>query len=119
MALVKYNAKNVYSCLSVRLLPGVNQVEDSLLERVLLEPLFKHRVDEGIIEIIPEMQDTKDDKKSDKQIVSLMKDIYDVKLLKKYIDSDNKDVQKAAKKQLKKIEDVPVKQEEEVGVTIK
>ena len=121
MAIVKYNAKNVYSCLDIRLLPGVNQVENSQLERVLLEPLFKHRVDEGIIVIIPEIQDPKDEKAKDKQLVQLMCDVYDVKLLKKYIkESKDKEIVKSAKKQLKKIEDVPVKEvEKEVGFTIK
>lgn len=52
MAFVRYNAKNVYYCLDVKLLPGVNEIEDARLKGVLKEPLFKARVDSGIIEII-------------------------------------------------------------------
>lgn len=121
MALVKYNAKNVYSCLDVRLLPGVNEVEDTLLKRVLNEPLFKYRVDKGIIQIVePPKSKGKNKKNDDKQLVSLMPEVYDVKLLKKYIaESEDKEVVKAAKKQLSKIEEVEVNEEVEVGVTIK
>lgn len=126
MALVKYNAKNVYSCLSVRLIPGVNEVEDSLLLRVLNEPLFKYRVDKGIIELLDKPKSSaKESKKEvkeseEKHLVSLIPDVYDVKLLKKYIEeSKDNSVVKAAKKQLNKIESVEVKEEVEVGVTIK
>jgi len=123
MAIVKYNAKNVYTCLSLRLIPGVNQVEDALLERVLNEPLFKYRVDKGIIQIVEQAKAKgkgKGKKTDDKQLVSLMPEVYDVKLLKKYIsESEDKEVVKAAKKQLSKIESVEVEEEVEVGVTIK
>lgn len=121
MALVKYNAKNVYSCLDVRLLPGVNEVGDALLKRVLDEPLFKWRVDEGIIEII-EKPKGKAKGSDNKQLIKLMPEVYDVKLLKRYIEeSEDKEVVKVAKKQLKRIENVEtVKTDEvEVGVTIK
>jgi len=119
MTLVKYNAKNVYSCSGVRLIPGVNQIEDGLLKSALDHPLFMFRVETGLIEII-ENKNGESKKQDPKQLAKLMPEIYDVKLLRKYIaSSDDKEVVKKAKKQLKKIEDVEVNKEVEVGVTIK
>lgn len=119
MALVKYNAKNVYSCLNVRLIPGVNQVEDEHLRLALAEPLFMHRVENGIIVVIEHKED-KNKKDDSKQLLKLIPEIYDVKLLRKYIAKhENPDVVSCAKKQLKKIEDVELKEEVEVGITIK
>jgi hypothetical protein len=78
-----------------------------------------HRVEIGKIEII-EHGKPKSKKDEKKQLVKLMPEIYDVKLLRKYIaSSDDKDVVDSAKKQLKKIENVEVKEEVEVGITIK
>lgn len=49
-----------------------------------------------------------------------MPHVYDVKLLKKYIsESEDSAIVEAAKKQLKRIEEVEVKEEVEVGITIK
>lgn len=118
MALVKYNAKNVYSCCGVRLLPGVNQVEDGLLESALSVPLFQWRIDQGIIEVIKE-KILKDKKPSSTQLVKLMPEVYDVKLLKRYIEENSdKKLVEAAKKQLLKIESVEVDEVKD-GVTIK
>ena len=119
MAIVKYNAKNVYTCLEVRLIPGVNMIEDKLLKLVLDHPLFIHRIEEGIIEIIEQSQG-KSKKEDPKQLSKLMPEIYDVKLLRKYIaTSEDETLIKAAKKQLKKIEDVELNKEVEVGISIK
>ena len=52
MVLVKYNAKNVYYCGTLRLIPGVNEVADLSLKSVQSHSLFKHRVDSGIIEML-------------------------------------------------------------------
>jgi len=120
MVLVKYNAKNVYTCSNVRLIPGVNQVEDGLLKSALTHPLFLRRVESGIIEIIEQKNQGNAKKEDPKQLSKLMKDVYDVKLLRRYIaTSEDKEVIKAAKKQLKKIEDVPLKEEVEVGFSVK
>lgn len=119
MALVKYNAKNVYSCLNVRLIPGVNKIEDEQLKLALDHPLFLSRVESGKIEIIDQVKG-KSKKEDPKQLAKLMPQIYDVPLLRKYIaTSDDKTVIKEAKKQLKKIEDVEVKEEVQVGISIK
>lgn len=117
MALVKYNAKNVYTCCNVRLLPGVNIINDVDLQQASLVPLFKWRVDNSIIEIIDEKK-SKNKNASKKKIIEHVDSIYDVKLLKSYIEqSDDKKLAKAAKEQLEKIEAEPVKEKD--GVTVK
>jgi len=40
MVLVRYNAKNVYYCGALRLLPGVNDVQEQVLKPVLDNPLL-------------------------------------------------------------------------------
>lgn len=118
MALVKYNGKNVYSCCGVRLLPGVNEVEDGLLETALSVPLFQWRIDNGAIELVKEKKG-KDKKTSVKQLTELMSDVYDVKVLKRHI-KENKDKKlvEAAKKQLDRIAKEPADEVED-GVTVK
>ena len=117
MVLVKYNAKNVYYCGTLRLIPGVNEVADLSLKSVQSHSLFKHRVDSGIIEIL---EKTKSKNKNDDSIlIKLMPEVYDVKLLKKYMKSENPDIASSAKKQFKKIESVEVNEEKQVELTIK
>lgn len=73
MALVKHNGKNVYYCnFTSRLMPGINEIPEGELKALLLHPLFQHRVEEGIIVIIPESSDKEaDGKKSVKEMMKL------------------------------------------------
>ena len=125
MTFVKYNAKNVYTCLKVQLLPGVNEVEGEALRLALEHPLFKARIDDGIIEIIEEKKVVRlegEEKQVEKEniLISLMPSIYDVKLLKKYI-KKNKDpkVVEAANLQLDKIKAVEVREDKSSDLTVK
>lgn len=115
MVWIKYNAKNVYYCGDIRLLPGVNEVEKEDLKLVESHPLFKHRVDNGTIEILKETKGKKDH--NEEMLVKLMPEVYDVKLLKKYMESENKKVAKSAKKQFEKIEAVEVDEVKNVEFT--
>ena len=106
MALVKYNGKNVYYCnFTSRLMPGINEIPEGELKALLLHPLFQHRVEEGIIVIIPESPDKEaDGKKSVKEMMKLIPQIYDHAYLSRIIDEDGREkVIDAAKKQLHKI----------------
>jgi len=104
MALVRYNGKNIYSCEGVTLLPGINKIEGGKLESVLKNPFFLLRVEKGIIVIIKEY---KRPKLENRQLVELMPEIYDVKLLKKYIETnEDEEVVESAKKQLEIISNV-------------
>ena len=139
MALVKYNKANVYKCCDVLLIPGVNEIEDGNLVAVLDHPLFQHRIDNGIIEIIDGPKRAEKDSEGQKpqeapkrkrgrppknkssgddKLIQLMPKIYDVKLLKKYISSSqNAAVVAAAEKQLEVMENVPVNEEKD-GITV-
>ena len=111
-----YNAKNVYSCCGIRLLPGFNEVEDGLLKTALNVPLFKWRIEQGIIQII-KSEKQKAGRKSYDQMIELMPKVFDVKLLKRYIkENKNEKLVQAAEKQLEKIKNVPVIEVEEVNI---
>lgn len=115
MALVKYNGKNVYYCnFTTRLMPGINEVSEGELKALLLHPIFQWRVEEGIVVIIPESTEKEaDGKKSIKEMLKFMPQIYDRDYLNRIIESDGRDkVLEAAKKQLNKISPQPEKEEE-------
>ncbi|CDZ81871.1 hypothetical protein BN1013_02407 [Candidatus Rubidus massiliensis] len=106
MALVKYNGKNVYYCnFTSRLMPGINEIPEGELKALLLHPLFQWRVEEGIVVIIPESTEKEaDGKKSIKEMMKFIPQIYDHAYLNRIIESDGRDkVVDAAKKQLHKI----------------
>lgn len=104
MALVKYNAKNVYHINGMRLIPGYNEIADTQLESAISNPLFKYRVDKGIIEI-DKGKAKKGGRPSLKQVLDMMPEIYDVPTLKKYIEtSKSNEIVESAKNQLSRIE---------------
>lgn len=113
MALVKYNAKNVYHINGIRLIPGYNEIADNLLNSAISNPLFKYRVDKGIIEI--NQQDKKKaGRPSVKQVVEMMPDVYDVPTLKRYIESSkSSEIVESAQKQLKRIEEAGASKDEQ------
>lgn len=103
MTLVKYNAVNLFTCKGIRLLPGVNDVEEGALKKLLLHPLFTWRVDQGIIEIL-EVPKEIDGKAPLKELLKHIPSMYDRELLQKIVDEDGRPaVVKAAKEQLKKV----------------
>jgi len=115
MALVKYNGKNTYRCSGITLKSNVNEVDDNLLEDALKHPLFKYRIEEGIIVILEhkikndlEFENSEKEsefKNTEKDLVDLIPNIYDKELLIRYIsESEDKRIVKASKKQLKKID---------------
>ena len=103
MTLVKYNAVNIFTCNATRLLPGVNEVEEGVLKSLLLHPLFKWRVDQGIISIF-EVPKEADGKTPLKELLKHIPSMYDKKLLEKIVETDGRaQAVKAAKEQLAKI----------------
>ena len=104
MGLVKYNGKNVFGVglkgSIARLMPGINEVADNLLNEMKAHPLFQARTAKGIIEIL---QDSigKDGKRTVEDMLQHIPNIFDIKLLKKLIDTDGRSpVVKAAQLQL-------------------
>ena len=107
MALVKYNGKNVLG-IGIkaglhRVMPGINEIADEVLNQLKAHPLFQARVDKGQIQILQDSV-SKDGKRSVEEMLNLMPSIFDIKLLKKLIDSDGRaPVVKAAQAQLEGI----------------
>jgi len=104
MALVKYNGKNVLGVIGKkginRVIPGVNEVDDEVLNEMKAHPLFRSRMDKGLIQILKDSE-SKDGKRSVDEMLGLMPGIFDVKLLKKLIETDGRTpVTRAAQKQL-------------------
>ena len=118
MALVKYNGKNVlgvaFQSGISRIMPGVNDIQDDVLNKMKTHPLFQTRVNNGIIQIL---QDSigKDGKRTVEDMLTHIPNIFDVKLLKKLIESDGRaPVVKAAQLQLDTIKNpAKVKAEQE------
>ena len=106
MALVRYNGKNVYYCnFTSRLMPGINEIPEGELKALLLHPLFQWRIEEGTIVIIPEsLEKEANGKKTVKEMMKLIPQIYDHAYLQRIIEGDGREkVVDAAKKQLHKI----------------
>lgn len=112
MAFVKFNKSYAYKCCFeegafLRLVQGINDVKDELLEKALKNPMFRRRIDQGSIEIISERKAVKEVDDPNLEIQLMIPEIFDEEILQNYIDkSDDKGVIKAAKKQLKKIKPV-------------
>jgi len=108
MALLNYTGKNVMGvCLAAggieRLMPGINEVEDSVLQVMKAHPLFQARIDKGLIQIMSE-NIGKDGKRPVEEMLKNIPNIFDTKLLKKIIESDGRDIViRVAKEQLDKI----------------
>lgn len=105
MALVKYTGKNVLGILLkdggiFRFMPGVNEVAEATLAEMKAHPLFKRRIEKELIQILHEKTDA-DGKTAVNEMLANIPNIFDVRLLKKIIDSDGrKAVVNAAKTQL-------------------
>lgn len=50
MAKVKLNLDTIYTCAGVRLMPGVNVVDDKALAAMQNVKAYRHRVEQGIVE---------------------------------------------------------------------
>ena len=108
MALISYLGKNILSVGLpggdlVRLLPGINEVEDAKLVLAKQHPLFQTRIASGIVVILADAP-SKDGKRSVDEMLSYIPKIFDTKLLKKIVDTDGRDrVVASAREQLDKI----------------
>src|SRR5690606_19037390 len=103
MAYVQYKGKNLY-CFEnkFRLLPGLNDVDDALLQKARLHPVFKRRVEAGIIVIMAPSR------AGERMALSEMRkhipQIFEKKMLEKIMKEDDRpEVQKLCLNQLDKI----------------
>lgn len=108
MALVQYTGKNVFGVFlpsghHMRLMPGVNEVNDDHLKTAMENPIFKSRVKDGKV-LILNSPIGKDGKRTVEDMLTNIPNMFDVKLLKKIIESDGREqVVKAASVQIDKI----------------
>ncbi len=109
MALVNYNGKNVLGVCKpvsgdiVRLLPGINEVDNEDLKIMKAHPLFQSRMKAGMVQIMAEPAD-KDGKRTVDEMLTNIPKIFDLKLLKKIVETDGRDkVVQAAREQMEKI----------------
>lgn len=115
MALMTYTGLNVVTVNlsgndSVKILPGVNEIEDDLIENFKKHPSVAQRLKDGKFIILSEGK--ADRKKSVEDMLAYIPKIYDTRLLKKIIKEDGReDVVGAAKKQL---DTIVVSKKEEV-----
>lgn len=95
----------------VRLMPGINEIEEEILKVIKNYPLFQSRVNKGLVQIMHE-NIGKDGKRTLEEMLSYIPKIFDTKLLKKIIETDGRDkVTKAASDQLDKIKN-PARRDE-------
>lgn len=117
MALVNYTGKNVFGiCLRngeiFRFMPGINEVETEKMNEMKDLILFQSRIEKGLITILREELD-KDGKRTVNQMLESIPKIFDIRLLKKIIETDGRpQVIKIAQKQLDDIKN-PSKAKEE------
>jgi hypothetical protein len=108
MALVQYTGKNVFGVFMgagdiMRLLPGVNEINDEHLKKAMELPLFNDRIKKGQV-LILNSPVGKDGKRTVEDMLTNIPNMFDVKLLKKIIETDGRDaVVKAATTQIEKI----------------
>lgn len=85
---------------SIQFLPGVNEVSDEAYAVMILHPVFESYVDAGKLVVLDEPK-SKDGLRTVKEMLSIISSMYDVKLLKKIISTDDRsEVKEAARSQL-------------------
>lgn len=109
MVKLRYKGKNLYRACGVTLLPGINRVDDEVAERFLAHPLVKLRLEDRTIEVVgQERESTESDDAPAVPVSELLdeiKETYDVARLRELLKDERKTVQKAAQKQLDRIDE--------------
>ena len=102
--LVQYKGKNLYSFADkFRLVPGINEVDDSLITEAMSHPIFKRRVASGSIVIVRSNRPG-DGRMSISEMKKYVPNIFDRKLLEKMLSEDERpDVQALVLKQLETV----------------
>lgn len=114
MALIRYNGKNIlYYNFKLAIMPGVNELKVGVLERMLKHSGFKHRFESGVLQVIED--DPKNEPHSKElnrkgnnkfydEMLKLIPEMFDKKLLERIIKTENRaPIVEAAKSQLYKI----------------
>lgn len=102
---LKYNRPNTYTCIGVRLLPGINTVDDEKAKRFMAQPGVKARVDAGVIEKVTGKEAEPGKEPTAAELKKDIPEMYDVARLRELAEDERKGVADAAAKRLKEIED--------------
>lgn len=102
--LVQYKGKNLYNFIDkFRLVPGINEVDDSEFNKALSHPIFKMRVADGQIVVLSNKKGN-DGKMSVSEMRRFIPNIFDKKLLEKILSEDDRpEIQKMAHDQLDRV----------------
>lgn len=92
-SLIKYNGKNIlYFNFDVKIFPGINEVEDAVLDGILAHHCFASRFEKGDLVLVEDGRKGKRKKeKSEEETLKLIGEIYDSELLKKIIKTDKRE----------------------------
>lgn len=93
-SLIKYNGKNIlYFNFKVKIFPGINEVEDAVLDGILSHKGFVSRFDKGELVLLEDNREGKGKKKkekSEKEMLKLIEEIFDVEHLRKIAQKDSR-----------------------------
>jgi len=109
MALVRYNGKNIlYYNFKTAIMPGINELDAGVLDAMRQHKIFKHHFDEGRLVVVEEdpkvEKPLKDGKRAVQEMLKLIPEMFDKKLLEKIIKTDGRPaVISSAKEQLHKL----------------
>lgn len=117
MVKVRYNNPSVMIFGRVKIMPGINHIDDDVFKEIASHPQFKSKLDAGIFSVLGDVkidfEETKNitskveksvksrrGRRSIDDIIAEINDTYDLKLLKQWLSAKNKDVVAAAKKRM-------------------
>ena len=110
--LVRYNKKNIYQIEGFRFMPGINNIDGKLFDKMKKYDTFKFRIDRKIIEVVESEKSPSTVKdgvsayadKTVKEMEAFIGEIYKKELLEQIIAEDKRPaVKKAVNEQLEKI----------------
>lgn len=119
-SLIKYNGKNIlYFNFEFKIFPGINEIEDTVLSGILSHPCFAARFDKGELVLVEDNREGKSKKKkerSEKDVLRMIEDMFDVSMLKKLAETDNRgSVIKAVQDRIKHLSHVSESKKPEIG----
>jgi len=111
---------NCAGCDPIRFFPGINEVTDHHLACMQKHPAFNAKIQDGSFQLIEEKKVGSDGKKSVQEVLQMIPQILQVKLLKKIMAEDGRQIIiDACQKQIEYI-NLPKKTNEDLdGITVK
>lgn len=107
--LIKYNRDGIHHAGAMKLLPGLNEVDENQFEEALEWPAFKALVDEGLVEVVPKKKVADLKQVPVREMLELVKQTVQKELLEEMLKTEKRDpVVKAIEAQLEAID--PTKQ---------